>query len=189
MAERFCALALRRLGRRLRRKIGAAGRRLRLNDGVNTRGSFLRNFLRDARRRIGWILDPPRRSFEHGAFLDRQRAMKNIALHGRAILEPDADRTNRALDVSAYRHLLGNDVALDLCAFAEQEIGDAKLALDATEDPRLAGADDMDSGLVTGLVISSGLGIGSGRAGCSAPERCGCAPVAKKLGGPEPAGP
>src|SRR5262245_54492641 len=83
---------------------------------------FLRAFGVDARRWLRWILNPSRRSFKLRVLVDRQRPMKNVTLDRATVLQLDANGTDSALDVAADCDALRNDVALDLCAIANQEI-------------------------------------------------------------------
>src|SRR5262245_27794636 len=62
--------------------------------------------------------------------------MENITLDRTAVLQLDADGTDRALDAAADRDVLRDDAALDLCAIADQEIRGAQLAFDSAEDLR-----------------------------------------------------
>ena len=48
--------------------------------------------------------------------------MKNVTLDRATVLQLDADATDSALDATADCQVLRNDVALDLCAIADQEI-------------------------------------------------------------------
>src|SRR5262249_50035041 len=108
---------------------------------------FLRAFLRafgvDARRWVRWILNPPRRSFKLRVLVDRQRPMKNVTLDRATPLQLDANGTDSALDAAADRHVLLNDVALDLCPIADLEIRGAHLAFDSAEDLRWTFAFDV----------------------------------------------
>src|SRR5262249_15934520 len=85
-------------------------------------GAFLRAFGVDARRWLGWILNPPRRSFKLRVLLHRQGPMKNVTLNPTPVLQLDAMGTDSALDAAADCHVLRNDIALDLCAIADLEI-------------------------------------------------------------------
>ena len=76
----------------------------------------------DARRRIGWILLPPRRSFEPRILLDRQGPMKNVALDYRSTVQLDADGVDGALDAATDDQLLRRDITLDLRAFSDKDI-------------------------------------------------------------------
>src|SRR6266478_8509511 len=82
---------------------------------------FLRAVGVDARRWLRWILNPPRRSLKLRVLVDRQRPMKNVTLDRTAVLQLNADGSDSALDAAANCHVLRNDVALDLCAIADQE--------------------------------------------------------------------
>ena len=62
--------------------------------------------------------------------------MKNVTLDRATVLQLDADATDSALDATADCQVLRNDVALDLCAIADQEIRGAQLAFDSAEDLR-----------------------------------------------------
>src|SRR5215218_9964196 len=53
------------------------------------------------------------------------------------------DRSDGALDAAADRDFLRLDTALDLCAFADHELGGAQLALDSAEDLRWTTAFDV----------------------------------------------
>src|SRR6516164_3707200 len=101
---------------------------------------FLRAFLRafgvDARRWLRWILNPSRRSFKLRVLVDRQRPMKNVTLDRTTVLQLDANGTDSALDAAADCNALRNDVALDLCAIADQKISGAQLAFDSAQDLR-----------------------------------------------------
>src|SRR5262249_40319680 len=88
----------------------------------------------DARRWFRWILNSPRRSFKLRVLVDRQRPMKNVTLDRATVLQLDANGTDCALDAAADCNALGNDVALDLCAIADQEIRGAHLAFNSAED-------------------------------------------------------
>ena len=48
--------------------------------------------------------------------------MKNVTLDSTTVLQLDADGTDSALDAAADCDVLRNDVALDLCAIADQEL-------------------------------------------------------------------
>ena len=48
--------------------------------------------------------------------------MKNITLDRTPVLQLNADRTDSALDTAADCDALRNDIALDLCAIANQEL-------------------------------------------------------------------
>src|SRR5262244_4211630 len=85
-------------------------------------GAFLRAFGVDARRWLGWILNPPRRSFKLRVLVDRQRPMKNVTLDCATALQLDANGTDSALDAATDCNVLRNDAALDLCAIADLEI-------------------------------------------------------------------
>src|SRR6516162_5544790 len=99
---------------------------------------FLRAFLRafgvDARRWVRRILNPPRRSLKVRVLVDRQRPIKNFTLDRTTILQLDAVGTYGALDAAADCNGLRNDVALDLCAIADQEIRGTQLAFDSAQD-------------------------------------------------------
>src|SRR6516164_4277653 len=88
----------------------------------------------DDRRWLRWILNSPRRSFKLRVLVDRQRPMKNVTLDRTTVLQLDADGTDGALDAAADCNALRNDVALDLCAIADQEIRGAQLAFDSPHD-------------------------------------------------------
>src|SRR6516225_10653055 len=45
-------------------------------------------------RYLGWILNPPRRSFKLRGLVDRQRPMKNVTLDGATVLQLDAIGTD-----------------------------------------------------------------------------------------------
>src|SRR5262245_65064922 len=60
--------------------------------------------------------------------------MKNVALDGCAALQLHAHGADRAFDTAAHDDVLRDDAALDLRAFADQEIGSAQFALDSTID-------------------------------------------------------
>jgi hypothetical protein len=62
--------------------------------------------------------------------------MKNVTIDSTTVLELDADGTDGALDAAADCDVLGNDVALDLCALTYQQIRRAQLAFDSAEDLR-----------------------------------------------------
>src|SRR5262245_7700300 len=64
------------------------------------------------------------------------RPMKNVTLDRTTVLQLDADGTDSALDAAADCNALRNDVALDLCAFADQKIRGAQLAFDSAQDLR-----------------------------------------------------
>src|SRR5262249_37670995 len=87
-----------------------------------------------ARRKVHWILNPPRRSFKQRVLIDRQRPMKNITLDGTAVLQLDADGADGALDAAADSDVLRNDAAFDPCAIADHEIRSAQLAFYSAED-------------------------------------------------------
>src|SRR6516164_2002239 len=76
--------------------------------------------------------------------------MKNVTLDRTTVLQLDAIGTDSALDAAADCNGLRNDVALDLCAIADQEIRGAQLAFDSAEDLRWTiafdVADDRHSG-------------------------------------------
>ena len=57
--------------------------------------------------------------------------MKNVTLDRTTVLQLDANGTDSALDATADCNALRNDVALDLCAIADQEIRGAQLAFDS----------------------------------------------------------
>src|SRR5262249_56455232 len=90
----------------------------------------------DARRWLRWILNSPRRSFKLRVLVDQQRPMKNVTLDRTTVLQLDADGTDSALDAAADCDVLRNDVALDLCAIADQELRGAQLTFDSAEDLR-----------------------------------------------------
>ena len=48
--------------------------------------------------------------------------MKNVTLDNTTVLQLDADGMDSALDAAADCDVLRNDVALDLCAIADQEL-------------------------------------------------------------------
>ena len=48
--------------------------------------------------------------------------MKNVAIDSTTVLELDAHGTDGALHAAADCNVLGNDIALDLCAIANQEL-------------------------------------------------------------------
>jgi hypothetical protein len=60
--------------------------------------------------------------------------MKNVTFDRTTVLQLDVDSSDSALDAAADCHILRNDVALDLCAIADQEFRGAQLALDSAED-------------------------------------------------------
>src|SRR5215831_12896035 len=76
----------------------------------------------DARRWVRWILNPPRRSLKLRVLIDRQRPMKNVTLDHATVLQLDADSSDSALDAAADCHVLRNNISLDLCAIADQEV-------------------------------------------------------------------
>ena len=51
-------------------------------------------------RYLGWIFNPPRRSFKLRVLVDRQRPMKNVTLDRATVLQLDADGTDSALDAA-----------------------------------------------------------------------------------------
>ena len=63
--------------------------------------------------------------------------MKNVTFDRTTVLQLDADGSDSALDASADCHVLRNNISLDLCAIADQEIRGADLAFDSAEDLRL----------------------------------------------------
>ena len=95
---------------------------------------FLRAFGVGARRWLRWILNRPRRSLKLKVLVDRQRPMKNVTLDRTTILQLDAVGTYGALDAAADCNGLRNDVALELCAIADQDIRGAQLAFDSAQD-------------------------------------------------------
>src|SRR5919198_1528729 len=62
--------------------------------------------------------------------------MENVTLDRTAVLQLDADGTDRALDAAADGNVLRDDTALDLRAIADQKIRGAQLTLDLAEDLR-----------------------------------------------------
>src|ERR687887_2220295 len=76
--------------------------------------------------------------------------MENVTLDRTAVLQLDADGTDRALDAAADGDVLRDDTALDLRAIADQKIRGAQLAFDSAEDLRwtiaIDIADDRHSG-------------------------------------------
>src|SRR5438132_13153822 len=60
--------------------------------------------------------------------------MKNVSFDRTTVLQLDMDRTDRALDMATDRDVLRNHAAVDVRAFADQEIGGAHLAFDTAED-------------------------------------------------------
>jgi hypothetical protein len=62
--------------------------------------------------------------------------MKNVTLDRSPLLQLDADGTDSALDAAADRHVLRNDIALDLSTIANQEIGGAQFTFDSAKDLR-----------------------------------------------------
>src|SRR5262249_53977923 len=105
------------------------------------------------RRWLRWIFNSPRRSFKQRVLVDRQRAMKNVALDGTTALQLDADGADSALHPATDRDVLRNDTALDLCAIANKKIGAPHLAFDSAETLRWTIAfdvtDDRHSGADT----------------------------------------
>src|SRR5215510_15785705 len=85
-------------------------------------------------RRISWVLHPPRRSLELRILVDRQHPMKNIAVDHSIALQVDAGGMDSSLEAAVDSHALRNDVAIELCATADQNFCGAQLALDATKD-------------------------------------------------------
>src|SRR5215470_6696048 len=84
------------------------------------------------------VLHPPRRSLELRILVDRQYPMENIAVDHRVALQADAGGMDCSRQAAVDRHALRNDVAIELCAMADQNICGAQLALDATEDMQCA---------------------------------------------------
>src|SRR5262245_37746718 len=99
------------------------------------------------------IVDSLRRSFEHGALVDRERSMNDVALDG-TTLQRHPDRPDSPLDAAADRDFLGLDAALDVRALADHELAGAHLALDAPEHVcrtvAFNGADDRHVGADAG---------------------------------------
>src|SRR5262245_4921637 len=62
--------------------------------------------------------------------------MKNVALDDTSALKHDPEAVDATLDAAADRDVLSNNVALDLCAIADQEIRGAQLAFDLAEHLR-----------------------------------------------------
>src|SRR5215467_8958360 len=85
-------------------------------------------------RYLGWILNPPRRSFKMRVLVDRQRPMKNVTLDRATVLQLHADGTDSALDAAADCHVLRNDAALNVCAIADLEIRGSHFAFNSAKD-------------------------------------------------------
>src|SRR5215470_5523162 len=85
-------------------------------------------------RCISGVLHPPRRSLELRILVDRQYPMKNIAVDNSITLQADAGGMDGSRQTAVNGHALGDDVAIELCATADQNFCCAQLALDATED-------------------------------------------------------
>src|SRR5262249_40002665 len=71
-----------------------------------------------------------------GVLVDRQRAMKNIALNGTAILKFNTAGADGALDAATDCDVLRNHGSFNLRAIADHKIRSAYLAFDAAEDLR-----------------------------------------------------
>src|SRR5260370_21127884 len=62
---------------------------------------YLRDLGINTGRYLGWLFNPPRRSFKLRVLVDRQRPMKNVTLDRATVLQLDADCTDSALDAAA----------------------------------------------------------------------------------------
>jgi len=60
--------------------------------------------------------------------------MKNVTFDRTPFLQFDAVGTDSALDAAADCHVLRNDVALDLSAIANHEIGSAQFTVNSAKD-------------------------------------------------------
>src|SRR3984957_14775131 len=121
------------------------GRAVDLADAAERRGRGLRLYSArlNARRLVDDRFLAPRGAFESCMLLDRQRAMKDVALDDRGAGQPDAVGVDGALDAPTDAQVLGNDVALHLRAVTDQYRRRVQLALDATEYLHRAVADDL----------------------------------------------
>src|SRR5262249_57478913 len=61
----------------------------------------LRDLGINTRRYLGWIFNPPRRSFKLRVLVDRQRPMKNVSLDRTTVLQLYTHRTDGALNAAA----------------------------------------------------------------------------------------
>src|SRR5258708_25367934 len=68
--------------------------------------------------------------------IGRCRAPSNAPHDATTVLQLEAAGRDSALDAAADCNALRNDVALDLCAIADQEIRGAQLAFDSAQDLR-----------------------------------------------------
>src|SRR5262245_31327003 len=68
------------------------------------------------------VLHPPRRSLELCILVDRQYPMKNIAVDHSIALQVDAVGIDSSLEAAVDSHALRNDVAVELCTIADQNI-------------------------------------------------------------------
>jgi hypothetical protein len=60
--------------------------------------------------------------------------MKNVSLDRTTVLQLYTHRTDAALNAAADCDILGNNIAIDRCAIADQEIGSAQLTFNSAED-------------------------------------------------------
>src|SRR5262245_15990460 len=67
----------------------------------------------NARRYLGWILNPSRRSFKLRVLVDRQRPMKNVTLDRSTVLQLYTHGTDGALNAAADCDILGNHTAIN----------------------------------------------------------------------------
>src|SRR4029078_11793456 len=88
--------------------------------------------LRQQRPRI--VVGATRFSFEHGALLDRQRLMEDIAFDLARGLQHDAPAMHRADDMAANDDLLGGNASGDGCAFTNHDVAALNVPVDNSVD-------------------------------------------------------
>src|SRR5260370_34718518 len=113
-----------RASRRLAQCGGCSSPRLQIGVDIGQRCRAvsvccLRDLGINTGRYLGWIFNPPRRSFKLRVLVDPQRPMKNVTLDRTTDLQLDADGPDSALDAAAGCHRPRNAAALDLFALDE----------------------------------------------------------------------
>src|ERR1700731_1760421 len=99
--------------------------------------------LRLGARQVDSIVLALGRSFETRIFLDRQRAVENIAFDDGGAVQLDAACVDRALDLSTDGQVFRDDVALHAGALVDQNVERPQLALNLAEYVQGALAEDL----------------------------------------------
>ena len=84
------------------------------------------------------LVHAPRLAVEAGALLDDQGFVEDFAFDLCGVLQHDLFGADHALDLAADDHLVGNDVAVDRCVSADDQLRAANVAVELAVDLHIA---------------------------------------------------